>query len=82
MRNPDGSWFEIPASLTRSDPAPRESAERNTPPPVQLSAREHVREFLRGIARKGGKSRAARHSHDEIAAWGRVRRSRKGESEE
>jgi hypothetical protein len=38
------------------------------------SAPEHVRQFLRKIGQRGGQARAARHSRDEIAAWGRVRR--------
>jgi hypothetical protein len=80
FRNPDGSWVEIPTL-----PNPSRRVEEATPvpaaPTAPLTAREHVREFLRGIARRGGKTRAARHNRDEIAAWGRVRHKRNGESE-
>jgi hypothetical protein len=81
FRNPDGSWVEIPTLPNLSRPAVESVQKIASPPNAELSPREHVREFLRGIARRGGKSRAARHSHDEIAAWGRVRHQRNGESE-
>jgi hypothetical protein len=80
FRNPDGSWVEIPELPNPARPA-GESMQQIAAPTAEMSPREHVREFLRGIARKGGKARAARHSRDEIAAWGRVRHNRNGESE-
>jgi hypothetical protein len=80
FHNPDGSWVEIPKLPNPSRPA-GESMQRIEPQTAELSPREHVREFLRGIARKGGKSRATQHSRDEIAAWGRVRHKKADSSE-
>jgi hypothetical protein len=74
-RNPDGSWFEMPApcdppSFT-SPPVPV------TPPTEKPSMPASVRQFLREIGKGGGHARAARHSRDEISAWGRVRHKNK-----
>lgn len=72
IRNPDGSWWEIPA---RYDLPPA----MNAPPPgtassaSQSSPTGNVREFLREIGKRGGQERARRHSRDELAAFGRVR---------
>jgi hypothetical protein len=65
VHNPDGSWFEIP-----DDPPVAASA---PVPSGTSSPAGSVRQFLREIASRGGKSRAARHSRAELAAWGRVR---------
>ena len=70
FRNPDGSWFEIPVQDDQAITAPVSSAD-------QVSTAGNVREFLREIGRKGGLARAARHSGEEIAAWGRVRNKTK-----
>jgi general stress protein YciG len=59
IRNPDGSWFEAPLDLI--------------PGSQPIRASSLLREFLREIGRKGGQSRARRHSREELAAWGRVR---------
>jgi hypothetical protein len=67
MRLPDGSWFEMPTP----DDAP-------SAPPSATSAGS-VRQFLREIASRGGKARAARHSREELAAWGRVRHKSKAD---
>jgi hypothetical protein len=71
MRNPDGSWVEMPA------PSDQPSATSASAPESGATAATYapgsIREFLREIGRRGGKARAARHSRDEIAAWGRVR---------
>jgi hypothetical protein len=71
MRNPDGSWFEMPE--------PKEQASGNESANEIDSPAEHpptlldVREFLREIGRKGGRVRASRHRREELAAWGRMR---------
>ena len=62
IRNPDGSWFEAPPDFAPEDQ------------PIRASSL--LREFLREIGRKGGQSRARRHSREELAAWGRVRRKK------
>jgi hypothetical protein len=74
MHLPDGSWLELPAPddrpLVASAPVPEVG-----PPLPQPSTPENVRRFLREIGRRGGQARAARHSRDELAAFGRVRHS-------
>jgi hypothetical protein len=76
FHNPDGSWVELPAPdgepRTWSAPVPEIRATA-----THLSPPEHVRQFLRNIASKGGQSRARRHSRSELAAWGRVRHKTK-----
>jgi general stress protein YciG len=62
IRNPDGSWFEAPPGIAPDDQ------------PIRASSL--LREFLREIGRKGGQSRARRHSREELAAWGRVRHTK------
>jgi hypothetical protein len=63
FHNPDGSWFEVPVP----DKAP------SAPTSATSSPSGNVRQFLREIASRGGKARAARHGREELAAWGRVR---------
>ena len=74
FRNPDGSWFEVPQFRPHvpsvSQPKPASSAAR----PLSL---ENVRQFLREIGRRGGQARAARHTREELSAWGRVRNKTK-----
>lgn len=53
-------------------PAPDDTS--GAPPSVTLAPAGSVSQFLREIASRGGKARAARHSREELAAWGRVRR--------
>jgi hypothetical protein len=72
MHNPDGSWFEMLAP----DDAPPAPVPVIAPPSATGG---DVRQFLREIASRGGKARAARHSREELAAWGRVRRKPKPE---
>lgn len=71
---PDGSWVEMPAQDDDSNAlnarAPRVP---DHPPDARSSAPENVRQFLRDIGRRGGQSRASRHTRAELAAWGRVR---------
>jgi hypothetical protein len=71
---PDGSRLYIPDSEP-TIPSPSGSGQRVDVPTSALP--EQVRRFLRENGRKGGQARAARHSRDEIAAWGRVRRKTK-----
>jgi hypothetical protein len=66
IRNPDGSWFEVP-----DDPTLVPVAATTTPSTKPVAP---VRQFLREIASRGGKARAARHTREELAAWGRMRR--------
>jgi hypothetical protein len=74
-RNPDGSWFEMPAP--DDQPVPFSAPiRRNGSFTAQSSAPESVRQYMREIGKRGGKARAARHSRAEIAAWGRVRRKK------
>jgi len=75
FHNPDGTWFEVPYTSHRPSASSR-SAPEVSPPIAQSSAPGEVRQFLREIGRRGGKSRAARHTRAEIAEWGRVRRKR------
>ena len=71
FHNPDGSWVEIPEQGDQRITAPLSS-----PAQAQLSTAGTVREFLRQIGRRGGQARAARHSREEIAHWGRTRKKR------
>jgi hypothetical protein len=76
IRNPDGSWFEMP----EPDEAPVASSELEhvvTSPSLTPVVGGSVSQFLREIASRGGKARAARHSREELAAWGRVRHKSK-----
>ena len=73
IHNPDGSWVEIPAQDAQAEVS--DNRLLTLPPRVvttdgDLSAPEHVRQFLREIGRRGGQARAHRHSHQELAAWG------------
>jgi hypothetical protein len=52
-------------------------AERPPTSPAVPSAAQNVRQFLREIGRRGGQARAARHSRDELATFGRVRHKTK-----
>jgi hypothetical protein len=78
IRNPDGSWFEVPSRdppPTTPDPsAPAVAPSSATP---SAAAADGVRQLLREIASRGGKARAARYSRAELAAWGRVRHKSK-----
>ena len=77
FRNPDGSLFELPQD---EDDEPRSRSapvEQVAPLTGSATASGNVREFLRQIGRKGGLARAARHSGEEIAAWGRLRKKTK-----
>lgn len=56
--NPDGSRCYVPDAEGVAT-APRASA--------------HIREFLRGIGKRGGQERARHHTREELASWGRVR---------
>jgi hypothetical protein len=78
IRNPDGSWFEMP---TPDDSPLTPSAPVITPSSATPSPRGSVSQFLREIASRGGKARAARHNRAELAAWGRVRRKIKPDAE-
>ena len=69
MRNPDGSWVEFPA--------PEEQAATQQATSAQMGTATSIRQFLRQIGRRGGQARAARHSHAELASWGRVRHTSK-----
>jgi len=75
--NPDGSWFEVPAPDTQPLAAPVAQAARPIPIPQEKGLVDRppdsIQQFLRDIGKRGGQARAARHSHAEIAAWGRVR---------
>ena len=76
IRQPDGSWFETPA------PDDTTFAVRIPLPEITLLSAQpltsgNVRQFLREIGKRGGQARARRHSRDELAAFGRVRRKTK-----
>jgi hypothetical protein len=69
---PDGSRWVIPDDEHVTVPTAPNG--RLAAPHIQgPTATNMVRQFLREIGRRGGEARAARHSRDEIAAWGRVR---------
>ena len=70
IRNPDGSVVEMPVAEDR----PFVGIE---PPSGASSPVGSVRRFLSEIGKRGGKARAARHSRDEIAAWGAIRHKTK-----
>jgi hypothetical protein len=64
---------------TPGEPQPARSAPAPEISPLQVtpSTLRDVHQFLREMGRRGGQARAARHSRDEIATWGRVRRKTK-----
>jgi hypothetical protein len=66
IRNPDGSWFEMPVP----DEPPSAPLPVITMPSATSAPAGSVSQFLREIASRGGKARAARHSRAELAAWG------------
>ena len=74
FRNPDGSLFELPPD---DQPSSWSASVELAPSSASASASGNVREFLREIGRKGGLARAAKHSREKIAAWGRVRKKTK-----
>jgi hypothetical protein len=76
IRNPDGSWFEVPDDPPVAPSAPLHEGRSPSSSPTEADS---VRQFLREIASRGGKSRAARHCRAELAAWGRVRHKTKPE---
>src|SRR5262249_31113122 len=84
FRNPDGSWFEMPAPEDEQPSANKAGgalAVNGVAPARPSSAPADgvtsVQQFLREIGRRGGQARAARYSREEIAQWGRVRRNTK-----
>ena len=72
-RNPDGSIVEIPIASAQPVLSAMRVTNAGQSFTVEPSAPGNVRQFLREIGRRGGQARAARHSREDIAEWGRRR---------
>jgi len=74
---PDGSRWNIPDCEVAAPDGTDSSQRVAATSPV---APDSTRQFLREIGRRGGLARAARHSREEKAAWGRIRHNKSNRS--